>query len=170
MKNQSIKTLFSALVLLVTLTFTLAPITGFAQDRFPIGPDPRVTPGTTCANSSVRRYPEKIVYCNRNVDPSLKAEIIRDYDRQFGYKIQQMNRGDFKIDHFIPLSIGGSNDKENLWPQHRSVFKKTDELEQMLSEKISQGRIKQEEAIRVIREAKTNLGRVVELMHYVGTL
>lgn len=141
-----------------------------AEDRFPIGPNPTMTPGDTCKDSPVRRYPERIVYCPRDVDSSLKAEIIRDYDRQLGYKIQTMSRGDFKIDHFIPLSMGGSNDRTNLWPQHRSIYQQTDMLEGMLSDKISQGRIKQDEAIRVIREAKNNLGRVAELMHYVGTL
>lgn len=157
-------------VAVLFLSVALAAFTVKAGDRFPIGPNPQMTPGDICKNSPIRRYAERIVYCNRDVDSSLKAEIIRDYDRQFGYQIQQMSRGDFKIDHFIPLSIGGSNEKENLWPQHRSIYEQTDALEGLLSEKISQGRIKQEEAIRVVREAKTNLGRVVELMHYVGTL
>lgn len=157
-------------IVVLFLSLVLSALNVNAGDQFPIGPDARMTPGDVCKNSPVRRYAERIVYCNRDVDPSLKADIIREYDRELGYQIQSMSRGDFKIDHFIPLSIGGSNERENLWPQHRSIYEQTDALEGMLSEKISQGRIKQEEAIRVVREAKTNLGRVVELMHYVGSL
>jgi hypothetical protein len=139
-------------------------------DAFPIGPNPQKTPGDICENSPNRRYPEGIVYCNRNVDTQLKNQIIKEYDQELGFKIGQMNRGEFKIDHFIPLSIGGSNSKSNLWPQHRSVYTITDPLEQVLSEKISQGKIKQADAIRVIREAKLNLGRVPELFDYVNGL
>lgn len=137
---------------------------------FPIGPDPVVTPGAICEDSPTRRYLENIVYCERNVDTQLKKEIIKMYDERFGFTIRQMNRGDFKIDHFIPLSIGGSNSISNLWPQHKSVYAVTDPLEQELSNKISAGRIKQAEAIRVIREAKLNLGRAPELLDYVRSL
>ena len=137
---------------------------------FPVGPNPASTPGAICEGSPVRRYPENIVYCERNVDTQLKNEIIKMYDTEFGFSIGNMSRGDFKIDHFIPLSIGGSNSKSNLWPQHKSVYIITDPLEQELSIKISEGRIKQAEAIRVIRDAKLNLGRVPELIDYVHKL
>lgn len=139
-------------------------------DDYPVGPDPVKTPGDICENSPTRRYPEGIVYCNRNVDTQLKNQIIKEYDKELGFRIGQMNRGDFKIDHFIPLSIGGSNSKKNLWPQHVSVYTVTDPLEQILSDKISKGLIKQADAIRVIREAKLNLGRVPELIDYVNSL
>ncbi len=142
----------------------------FAEERFPIGPNPNMTPGAICENSKTHRYPENIVYCERNVSTADKRAIIKAYDDQLGYGIQQMDRQEFKIDHFIPLSIGGSNSKENLWPQHRSVYAITDPLEAVLFEKISVAAITQAEAIRVIREAKLNLGRVPELIDYVESL
>ncbi len=142
----------------------------FAAEQFPIGPNPQMTPGDLCENSPNRRYKEDIPYCNRNVDTSLKNQIIADYDKEFGFSIRQMNRQDFKIDHFIPLSIGGSNSKSNLWPQHKSVYMVTDPLEQELSNKMVEGKILQAEAVRVIREAKLNLGRVPELIDYVHGL
>jgi hypothetical protein len=141
----------------------------WAGEAYPVGPNPQVTPGSLCP-SGVKRYPEGITYCERNVKKHTKDAIIRQYDEQFGFHIRQMNRQDFKIDHFIPLSIGGSNDESNLWPQHKSVFSVTDPLEDVLFAKISTGKIKQAEAIRVIREAKLNLGRVPELIHYVSGL
>lgn len=141
-----------------------------AGDKFPIGPIESMTPGSLCESSPVRRYPEKIVYCERNVKSELKVQIIKLYDERFGYSIARMNREEFKIDHFIPLSIGGSNSIENLWPQHKSVYTITDDLEHLLHTKISAGKIKQAEAIRVIREAKLNLARVPELIHYVNGL
>ena len=141
-----------------------------AGDRFPVGPNPTTTPGALCSSPTSHRYAEQIGYCERNVSTQLKNELIKMYDEQFGYEIRRMKRADFKIDHFIPLSIGGANEKENLWPQHKSVYAITDPLESLLSEKIVAGRIKQADAIRVIREAKLNLGRVPDLIHYVKSL
>lgn len=157
---------FKFLVLVALVISNLAQ----AADRFPKGPNPNTTPGAICQNSPIHRYPENIVYCERNVDTYTKNEIIKMYDEQLGYSIRQMGRGDFKIDHFIPLSIGGSNSVENLWPQHKSVYAITDPLEQELSNKIVEGRIKQADAIRVVREAKLNLDRVPELLDYVKGL
>lgn len=141
-----------------------------AGDQFPVGPNPNLTPGAVCQNSNTRRYKENIIYCERNVSTQTKREIIKMYDDQLGFQVGQMNRTDFKIDHFIPLSIGGSNSVDNLWPQHKSVFDLTDPLETELSVKIVAGLILQADAIRVIREAKLNLDRVPELLDYVQSL
>lgn len=141
-----------------------------ASENYPTNPNPTLTPGAICEGSDVHRYPENIVYCDRNVDSKLKNAVILQYDQELGFHIRQMNRGDFKIDHFIPLSIGGANSKENLWPQHKSVYTITDPLEQLLFDRIKEGRIKQAEAIRVIREAKLNLDRVPELIDYVQAM
>lgn len=160
------KIVTSIRVFVLVLSLVISSI-AFAGDKFPKAPVDTVTPGELCTDSPVHRYPENIVYCERNVDTQTKNQVIKMYDEKFGYSIRQMNRGDFKIDHFIPLSIGGSNSIENLWPQHKSVYTVTDNLEHLLFQKISEGRIKQAEAIRVIREGKTNLDRVPELFHYV---
>lgn len=155
--------------LVLVLAFAVSSL-AFAEGKFPVGPAPTLTPGVLCTDSPVRRYPENIVYCERNVDTQLKNQIIKMYDETFGYSIRQMPRGEFKIDHFIPLSIGGSNSIDNLWPQHKSVYGVTDELEQVLFDKISQGKIKQDDAIRVIREGKLNLDHVPDLLKYVDGL
>jgi hypothetical protein len=71
-----------------------------------------------------------------------------------------MNRADFKIDHFIPLCAGGSNDSVNLWPQHKNVYEITDPIEPLLCAKMAQGRLSQTDAIKLIVRAKTDLSQV----------
>lgn len=158
---------FRSLVLVLAFAFSQI---AFAEGKFPLGPVASMTPGELCQDSPVRRYPENIVYCERNVDTQLKNQIIKMYDENFGYSIRSMSRGEFKIDHFIPLSIGGSNNLENLWPQHKSVYGITDDLEQALFDKIAAGKIKQDDAIRVIREGKLHLEKVPDLLNYVSGL
>lgn len=163
---KAVRSFVTAVVLFAGLLSSVS----FAGDDFPVGPNPQTTPGSLCQDSSIHRYPENIDYCERDVSTKTKKELIKMYDERFGYRIGQMNREDFKIDHFIPLSIGGSNSKNNLWPQHKSIYKVTDPLEHLLSEKISDGLITQDEAVRVIREAKMNLGRAPDLIDYVESL
>lgn len=141
----------------------------FASGSYPDGPELKSTPGTLCLKGK-KRYPENITYCERDVSTDLKKQIIKNYDEQFGYNIQKMPRAEFKIDHFIPLSIGGSNEITNLWPQHHSVYDVTDPVEHLLGQKIAEAKVKQEEAIRLIREVKINLSKAPEVMRYLHGL
>jgi hypothetical protein len=131
---------------------------------FPTAPDKKLTPGSLCERPSEYRYPEGIAYCERAVKSELKAEIIRRYDNQLGYRVGQMDRQAFKIDHYIPLCAGGSNRPDNLWPQHESVYVLTDELEALLCEKMSEGRLQQAEAIKLIRRAKADPPKAREII------
>ena len=124
---------------------------------FPIGPNDQMTPGALCDKADAYRYPEHIKYCNRNVENGLKDDIIRDYDAKFGYKIEQMNRVDFKIDHLIPLCAGGANTRENLWPQHKTVYVKTDLIEETLCKLMAAGKMKQNDAVNLILDVKHHL-------------
>ncbi len=126
----------------------------FIERAFPTQPDERLTPGELCDRADELRYPEKIAYCERHVGASLKAQVIREYDTRLGFQIRTMKRDDFKIDHYIPLCMGGANSQTNLWPQHRSLFGGTDILEQRLCELLAGGRIRQREAIERIKHAK----------------
>ena len=166
--NQKFKTLL-AFTLTVLMAFSVSA-GQVGSNKFPDNPDQNKTPGHLCENPDSTRYPENIKYCERNVDTGLKNRIIAEYDKELGYGIRKMNRGDFKIDHFIPLSIGGSNDIENLWPQHKSVYKFSDPLELHVFELMQKGKIKQVEAIRVIKECKLNLDRCAELDEYLKKL
>jgi hypothetical protein len=95
-----------------------------------------------------------VKYCERNVDGETKHEIFVAYDREFGYETTKMNRGSFKIDHLIPLCLGGSNEVSNLWPQHVTIYENTDPIEPFLCEVLSRGRIKQSEAVKLILTIK----------------
>jgi hypothetical protein len=48
----------------------------------------------------------------RNVPILQKKSIYRSYNVKF-----PQPSGAYEVDHFIPLSIGGSNDDKNLWPE-----------------------------------------------------
>jgi hypothetical protein len=135
--------------------------------RFPIGPDLSVTSGALCDNPDTRRYPEKIAYCNRNVDSSTKWAVIRMYNEKLGYHIEASERSQYKIDHFYPLCAGGSNSAQNLWPQHQTVYVVTDQLEQEVCIKMSEGKMKQAEAIALVRKAKLQLDQASKILSMV---
>jgi len=128
-----------------------------------------MTPGKLCDRPDAHRYPEQIAYCNRNVDSSLKRELFVKYD-QLGYRTRELNRMDFKIDHYIPLCMGGSNDAENLWPQHKSIYNITDPLEPVLCDKMKEGRLLQGKAVEFIVRAKNHLEEVPKILAEVNRL
>lgn len=120
----------------------------------PVIPDPELTPGELCdtrdSDFKEYRYEERIPYCERNVTSSRKKDIYRDYN------VSLKKKYNYTIDHFIPLSLGGNNSDENLWPEHIKIkeLRKNLELETYLD--LRDGRITQEEAINIIVEAKLN--------------
>lgn len=145
--------------------------TSFAnQAAYPKAPEPTMTPGSVCERPTEYRYPERVAYCKRNVETQLKRDIIREYDSTFGYTIGSMDRQAFKIDHYIPLCMGGSNERSNLWPQHKTVYEKTDLLEQRLCEKMAAGSLTQAEAIDKIKYAKNHLDEIEEIYSQVNAL
>lgn len=156
---------------LLTLSLQICISTSFAvSGNFPKGPNPQLTPGAVCDTPNAHRYPEQIAYCNRNVASDLKNEIIQDYDKQLGFSIESMPRSDFKIDHYIPLCMGGANDRTNLWPQHKSVYTITDQFEQISCDKMAKGTLLQKDAIELIREVKNDLSKAQEVMKKLNSL
>jgi hypothetical protein len=154
-------------VSVVLLTFF--SLSAVAKGNYPLGPDPQMTPGSVCPRPNYYRYPEHVGYCNRNVDRGVKNQIIRMYEQKFGYDIKS-RRGQFKIDHLIPLCAGGSNEMNNLWPQHKSVYDITDPMEPLICEKMAEGRLKQAKAIEMIHRAKNNLDQVPAVMAELNAL
>lgn len=146
------------------------PIKAFANGDFPTMPNLDMTPGMLCVTPDAKRYPEQINYCNRNVDTVTKDDVIRRYDSNFGYKIESMPRGDFKIDHLIPLCAGGANDERNLWPQHKSVYTITDPVEPLICGKMATGRLKQAQAVQMVIYAKTHLDQVPQILNQLNAL
>src|SRR5437868_15196817 len=152
---------------LATLTLGLLSFNLSFADSFPTGPAQQMTPGKLCDKPNSKRYPEKIDYCDRNVSPELKRQIIENYDRTFGYTIESMPRDQFKIDHYIPLCVGGSNDITNLWPQHVSVYTITDTLEERVCFQMARGKLLQKDAVALIVEGKNHLDEVPQILAHV---
>jgi len=99
--------------LLVVASFVLSAYT-FPHHM----PDTALTPGKLCTvddkDFSYYRYPEGIPYCERNLSYEDKMKIVESYG------IPRSERKHYELDHFIPLSSGGSNDFRNIWPQPRT--------------------------------------------------
>lgn len=160
----------NAFKITLALLITLALADKISAQDFPKGPELSETPGKLCELKVKYRYPEKIAYCERDVSYETKEMIIKEYDQKFDYSIERLPRGEFKIDHLIPLCAGGSNDITNLWPQHKSVYAITDPLEPVICSKMAQGRLKQADAVSLIIEAKTHLDRTKKIIDYVSRL
>jgi hypothetical protein len=141
---------------ILTCSLFLATAVGFSQQAFADFP---LTPGTATTGSLCNRndtdfteyrYEGKIPYCQRNVSRDQKRKIY-DY-----YGVPTRCRSEYTIDHFIPLSIGGTNRPNNLWPEAKVVKRLRQNLELELFDEIRNGTITQAEAIKTIREAKLN--------------
>ncbi|MBC7467439.1 MAG: hypothetical protein H7256_15730 [Bdellovibrio sp.] len=168
--NQLVKFLNKSFFAPLAIVLLTQAAFAFDGAPYPKGPELETTPGVVCTTPTEKRYPEQIDYCSRDVSSGLKNSIIAKYDQKYGYQIQKMKRGDFKIDHFIPLSIGGANAEGNLWPQHKSVYGITDPIELELSILISAGKIKQADAIRAVKEVKEDLSKADAINKYLHSL
>ena len=153
--------------LFLVLSFSQLAVAG---GSYPLQPDPTMTPGQLCQFPTRFRYPEHIKYCDRDVDPQTKWAVIQNYVKKFNYDITSSNRSSFKIDHYIPLCMGGSNDISNLWPQHKNVYVQTDPMEPLMCQKMSMGRLKQAEAIELIKRGKADFSQIKAILAYVNRL
>lgn len=140
------------IVLSFVTCFSLS--TNAAPLQFPYVPDQKMTPGEFCDRQDPDylgdAYPEKIAKCERDVIYPTKVKIYEMYN------VKSSCRVNYTIDHFIPLSIGGDNSIENLWPEHKAIKALRQNLELDLFQQLRDGKISQAEAIRKIRHAKLN--------------
>lgn len=141
------------LALLVSSLFLLSLSQALA---FPLTPNSQMTTGSLCTKKdgdyAEDRYEEKIAYCRRNVTTQDKARIYRAY----GIPKNCWNR--FTIDHFYPLSMGGSNHPDNLWPEHKYVKNTRMNLEIETFKRLQDGQITQKEALEIIKNEKLHPG------------
>jgi hypothetical protein len=123
-------------------------------ETVPLTPDPEMTTGDYCDNTDPNfegyRYEEKIPYCRRAVSRHMKKAIYN------AYGIPERCKANYTVDHLIPLSMGGSNAPENLWPEHRRIKATRQTLEQEMYDQLRRGEITQEEAVAAVVEAKMN--------------
>lgn len=130
---------------------------------YPLNPDPGLTPGSLCTEPDRYRHPEQIPYCERNVNSFLKESIFIAYKRDLGYRLTG-DRNLYKIDHLIPLCAGGSNNRDNLWPQHVKLSIITDQIESVGCEKLSKEKITQKALIELVIRAKMDLTQAPKIL------
>ncbi len=134
----------------------------------PTGPMLSMTPGALCTHPDEYRYPEHIAYCRRDVSTGTKARIIAQYEQVFHFSVQTLGRQHFKIDHFIPLCMGGANDTSNLWPQYETIYPKTDPIEFRLCQLMEEGHMTQAKAIEMIKDVKLHLEKADAMIQELG--
>ncbi len=136
-------------LLLILTTSLLTLNLSFA---YPVKPDSRFNYPHFCTEKSSElreiRYANKVAVCNRNVSSATRNKIYNKY------QIPEGDRGNYTIDHLVPLFMGGSNEEQNLWPQHKSIG--TAELEGLIFGRLSKGEISYQEALNEILNLKLN--------------
>jgi hypothetical protein len=154
--------------IIIALFFILASINSFAGKAYPRLPDLTITPGSLCDTPDTYRYPEQIPYCERALNSFDKELVFMAY-RKLGWSLSG-ERSQYKVDHFIPLCAGGSNNPDNLWPQYYTISKLTDGLEPLGCEVLGKGNITQKELIELIMKAKLDTKEVPAVLKYLKKL
>jgi len=122
-------------------------------------PDPTLTPGavrTTDAADVCSRGTNQLRHMSRERSDAIMA----------AYGLPGGRHEAYEIDHLIPLSIGGSDDDVNLWPEPRRMIEpewsaeRKDELEMRLHALVCAGRIDIVDAQKAIAEDGPRLGCV----------
>jgi len=93
------------------------------------------------------RYSAHIPHCKRNVDRDTKREVAHSFGIYDNYHR-------FEIDHYIPLSIGGSNGLDNLWPLPVRVARAKSQLEGEIHQQVVKGELNQDQAIQKVKSWK----------------
>lgn len=155
---------------LIVSIYLFAASIAFATEGYPIAPNQELTPGVVCTTPDAIRYPEKIAYCDRDVDSRMKWAVINSYTKKYHFTLNDKNRTEFKIDHYIPLCMGGANAIENLWPQHATIYHITDSLEEILCQAMAEGKLSQKDAIDKMKSGKNDLSLVPILLREIKLL
>ena len=125
--NKIILTIIGAIILILVIatisltTFFKTPnlfnSTNFTSPLYTyqysniIYPNPNLTPGQIQTN-------DMNVICYHYYDQlliSVPQDIVDQVYKE--YNITSYGPGEYEIDHWIPLALGGSNELSNLWPQ-----------------------------------------------------
>ncbi|MGO8670794.1 MAG: hypothetical protein ACLQVD_05445 [Capsulimonadaceae bacterium] len=121
---------------------------GPSVSGLPLLPDPRLTPGATLRvtvdDIAVTGYTSRV----RDVTEETKLQVYAEYG------ITHHSRGQYEIDHLVPLELGGSNDITNLWPESYRTrpwnASTKDQLENRLHELVVDGELDLPTAQRAI--------------------
>ncbi len=108
-----------------------------------VRPDPACTPGDVLNVTKEEICKPGYSSGVRNVTDSEKNQV---YDE---YGIKTHNPGQYEVDHFVSLELGGSNNISNLWPEPASPkpgFHEKDKVENYLHDQVCSGAMTLDEA------------------------
>ena len=106
-------------------------------------PDPACTPGSVVTRDSAQVCAAGYAAGAGVVPESLKADVYA------AYGITNPVPGDYQIDHLVPLSLGGSSDISNLWPNPVAPepgYNEKDRVEAYLQQQVCSGNMSLEQA------------------------
>jgi hypothetical protein len=107
------------------------------------------TPGHLCTGQDPDfdeyRYSEEIAHCRRNVTKAMRVAVSEPYG------VSEAELENYQVDHLIPLALGGSNARENLWPVPYEQARAKAKFEYQTYLAIKDGEITQNQAIARIR-------------------
>lgn len=107
-------------------------------------PDLACTPGAIFANVTAEMVCVKgYSRAARNVSTATKEMVYA------AYGITRHQKGEYEVDHQIPLELGGSNDVANLWPEAANPtpgFHQKDTIENDLHDQVCSGQMTLAEA------------------------
>jgi len=122
----------------VIITFIMAAWNGRAEDL--LLPNPKLTPGKIA-----RRDQDQ-----HGVSVAMEQKVFKRY------RIPWTRRAEFKIDHLIPVELGGADNVENLWPQNLRVKPYGAERKELLTRclllRIAEGRMTLAQAQTAMQE------------------
>jgi hypothetical protein len=107
-------------------------------------PDPACTPGDIFPNVT------KDQVCTPGYSSSVRNVPASEKDAVYAeYGITQHSTGEYEVDHFVSLELGGSNDISNLFPEAANPtpgFHEKDKVENYLHDQMCQGNLTLQEA------------------------
>jgi 5-methylcytosine-specific restriction endonuclease McrA len=106
-----------------------AAVAVHADQVKPIGtlPNRQLTPGAWDSSLTVDYLCTHPTDERRNVTAATKHKVFASY--KIAYPSTPSSRGQWEVDHLVPLSLGGTNDTRNLWPEQAPGFHDKDKLE-----------------------------------------
>jgi hypothetical protein len=90
-------------------------------------PNAATTPGAIGSSDPAVVCQYGYASSHRNVPYAVRDRVYNEYGIARG-----LRKGRYRIDHLVPLEIGGANDERNLWPQPLAESKRKDEVENEL--------------------------------------
>lgn len=108
----------AAVAFLVARLHGVADLGGTRNETSRLYPDHILTPGAINRSVTKAQICKQGTKALRHVSAATKCKVFQRYNISCN---QLLVKGTYEIDHFIPLSLGGSSEITNLWPQKRDA-------------------------------------------------